>query len=60
MRHKSSAAKIIFHFIFAYHAELSIDLFINSLGLVILSCGGTIGWKVYTASSASPINVLRK
>jgi ABC-type antimicrobial peptide transport system permease subunit len=52
--------KIIFHFIFAYHAELSIDLFVSSLGLVMLSCGATIGWKVYTASSASPVSVLRK
>ncbi|MFI5193131.1 MAG: ABC transporter permease [Chitinophagales bacterium] len=52
--------KIIFRFIYAYHAELSIDIFINTLVLVMLSCCATIGWKVYIASSSSPINVLRK
>jgi len=53
-------SKIIFHFIYAYHTELSIDIFIGTLGLVMLSCCATIGWKVYIASSSSPINVLRK
>jgi len=52
--------KIIFSFIYAYHAELSIDIFISTLGIIMLSCCATIGWKVYISSSSSPINVLRK
>lgn len=52
--------KIIFRFIYAYHAELNIDIFIASLGLVMLSCCATIGWKVYVASSSNPVLVLRK
>lgn len=52
--------KIIFSFIYAYHADLSIDIFIYTLGIVMLSCCLTIGWKVYFAASRTPINVLRK
>jgi ABC-type antimicrobial peptide transport system permease subunit len=52
--------KIIFQLIYAYHADLSIDIFISTLGLVMFSCCATMGWKVYTASSLSPVKVLRK
>ena len=52
--------KIIFRFIYAYHAELSVDIFVSTLVLVLLSCCATIGWKVYIASSSNPIIVLRK
>lgn len=51
--------KIIFSFIYAYHAELSIDIFISTLVLIMLSCFATIGWKVYNASNLNPIKVLR-
>ena len=52
--------KIIFRFIYAYHAQLGIEVFISTLGIIMLACCATIGWKVYIASSTNPIDVLRK
>ncbi|MHA4809972.1 ABC transporter permease [Flavitalea flava] len=52
--------KIIFRFIYVYHTEFSIDIFISALCLVIVSCFATLGWKVYIASNSNPGHILRK
>lgn len=52
--------KIIFNFIYVYHADIGVDAFISTLLIILLSCFITVGLKVYKAANANPVNVLKR
>jgi ABC-type antimicrobial peptide transport system permease subunit len=51
--------KIIFNFIYAYHATIGADAFVYTLLILLLSCCITVGLKVYSAANSNPVNVLK-
>lgn len=52
--------KIIFNFIYVYHADIGPDAFGGTLLIVLLCCCVTVGVKVYKAASSNPVNVLKR
>ena len=52
--------KIIFNFIYVYHADIGPDAFVSTLFIVLLSCFITVGVKVYKAANSNPVNVLKR
>ncbi|MEO5562622.1 MAG: FtsX-like permease family protein [Chitinophagaceae bacterium] len=52
--------KLIFRVIYAYHTEIGPGAFLSAFLIIMISCFGTVGIKVYQAASSNPINVLRK
>ena len=52
--------KIVFNFMYVYHADMGIDAFAGTLLVLLLSCCLTIGVKVYKAANSNPVNVLKR
>ncbi|MEJ7586263.1 MAG: ABC transporter permease [Ferruginibacter sp.] len=52
--------KIIFHFIYVYHADIGPDAFVITLLIILLSCFITVGLKVFTAANSNPVNSLKR
>jgi len=52
--------KIVFNFIYVYHAEIGPDAFVSTLLIILLSCAITVGLKVYKAANSNPVNVLKR
>ena len=52
--------KIIFNFIYVYHANIGPGPFISALLIILLSCCITIGLKVYKAATSNPVRVLKR
>lgn len=52
--------KIVFNFIYVYHADIGPDAFVSTLIIILLSCAITVGLKVYKAANSNPVNVLKR
>lgn len=52
--------KIVFNFIYVYHANIGPDAFVYTLLIILLSCCVTVGLKVYRAANSNPVNVLKR
>ncbi|MEO6722238.1 MAG: FtsX-like permease family protein [Ferruginibacter sp.] len=51
--------KIIFNFIYVYHAPIGIEAFVGTLFILLFFCSLTVGLKVFRAANANPIRSLR-
>ena len=52
--------KIVFNFIYVYHAGMGPEAFAGTLLLILLSCCITVGLKVFKAANSNPVNVLKR
>lgn len=52
--------KIVFNFIYVYHADIGPDAFVYTLLIILLSCCITVGLKVYSAANSNPVKVLKR
>jgi ABC-type antimicrobial peptide transport system permease subunit len=51
--------KIVFRYIYVYHPDIGVSVFLLTLLILLLSGALTIGMKVFSAASANPVNSLR-
>ena len=50
---------VLFGQFYAYHMQLGLASFLMALSIMILIPGLTVGFKVFRAASANPVNTLR-
>jgi ABC-type antimicrobial peptide transport system permease subunit len=52
--------KIVFNFLYVYHANIGPGAFVTTLLILLLACCVTVGVKVYSAANSNPANVLKR
>ncbi|MEO6731410.1 MAG: ABC transporter permease [Ferruginibacter sp.] len=52
--------KLIFNFVYVYHADVGLDAFAGTLLIILLSCCITVGIKVFKAANSNPVAVLKR
>ena len=51
--------KIVFNFIYVYHADMGVDAFAGTFIILLVACCLTAGVKVYRAANVNPVKVLK-